>query len=83
MNSRMRLEDMVANNHRKHADLYLHCSVHYSPLPNHLPGLLIKEIPVIPPVGPRGVLNLFANWSQWMRPNGVEGWRHERLDAIR
>ena len=82
MNNRMRVEDIVANNYKKNADLFLHCSVHYSPLPNHLPGLLIKEIPVIPPVGPRGLLNLFANWSQWMRPKNVEGWRHERLDAI-
>ena len=82
VNARMRFEDMMANNRLKNAELYLQCSVHYSPIPNHQPGLLIKEIPVVPPVGPRGILNLFANWSQWMRPTGVEGWRHERFESI-
>ena len=82
VNARMRLEDMMANNRRKNAELYLQCSVHYSPIPNHQSGLLIKEVPVVPPVGPRGLLNLFANWAQWMRPTGVEGWRHEHFESI-
>jgi hypothetical protein len=82
MNAHMRLEEMLANNLQKKADLYLQCSAHYSPIPNLQPGLLIREVPVIPPVGPRGLLNLFANWSHWMRFTEVEGWRHERLDSF-
>jgi nitrogenase iron protein NifH len=82
MNAHMRLEEMLANNLQKKADLYLQCSAHYSSIPNIQPGLLIREVPVIPPVGPRGLLNLFVNWSHWMRFTEVEGWRHERLDSF-
>lgn len=80
VNDHMSLEKILANNRQVRADLYLQCSLHYSPIPNHQPGLLIKEVPVIPPVGPRGLLNLFVNWSQWMRYTEVEGWRNERLN---
>lgn len=80
VNDHMSLEEILANNRRVRADLYLQCSLHYSPIPNLQPGLLIKEVPVIPPVGPRGLLNLFVNWSQWMRYTEVEGWRNERLN---
>jgi nitrogenase molybdenum-iron protein alpha/beta subunit len=82
VNGRMRFEDVLANNLDTHADLILQCSVHYSPMPNHQPGLLIKEVPVVPPVGPRGLLNLFVNWSQWMRSRKVEGWRNEPIESL-
>jgi len=80
VNTDMKLEDIVARNLEHRAGLYLQCSVHLSPMPNYQPGVLIKEIPVIPPVGPRGLLDLFVNWSQWMRSTTVEGWRNECLD---
>lgn len=79
VNKHMSLEDILANNRSVQADLYLQCSLHYSPIPNHQPGLLIKEVPVIPPVGPRGMLNLFVNWSQWVRSTQLEGWRRESI----
>ena len=79
---RMRFEDVLANNLDAHADMILQCSVHYSPMPNHQPGLLIREVPVVPPVGPRGLLNLFVNWSQWIRSNKVEGWRNEPIEHL-
>ena len=82
VNSRLRLEDILDNNRRTSADLYLQCSAYYSPIPNHQPGLLVKEVPVVPPVGPRGLLDLFVNWARWMQGDAVEGWRHERLDAV-
>ena len=82
VNARMRFEDVLANNLDAHADMILQCSVHYSPMPNHQPGLLIKEVPVVPPVGPRGLLNLFVNWSQWIRSNQVEGWRNEPIEHL-
>ena len=79
VNARMEPEAILANNRCKKADLYLQCSSHQAPLPCHQPGLLVKEIPLLPPVGPRGLLNLFADWSQWLRFTGVEGWRNESL----
>jgi len=82
VNARMRFEDVLANNLDAHADMILQCSVHYSPMPNHQPGLLIREVPVVPPVGPRGLLNLFVNWSQWIRSNKVEGWRNEPIEHL-
>jgi len=48
VNARMRFEDVLANNLDAHADMILQCSVHDSPMPNHQPGLLIKEVPVAP-----------------------------------
>lgn len=82
VNAGMRVEDILARNQRREADLYLQCSLHYSPIPTLQSGLLVKEIPVIPPVGPRGLLNLLVNWARWMTPDTVEGWRNEAFDTF-
>ncbi len=75
-------EEMLARNSEKKADLYLQSFFHQAPLPHLQPGLLVKEVPLHPPVGPRGMLDLFADWSRWMRFTGVEGWRHESLERL-
>ncbi len=77
VNSGMDLEAVLANNLQKKADVYLQCSSHHAPIPNHQPGLLVREVPLFPPVGPRGLLNLFVEWSRWLQFTGVEGWRNE------
>ena len=75
----MRVEDILQNNRESGADLYLQCAIHSSPLPVLQPGLLVKEVPVLPPVGPRGLLNLFVNWAQWLYNPQTEGWRRENV----
>lgn len=82
VNSGLSPEQILANNQRQKAELYLQCSFHQAPIASHQPGLLVKEVPPFPPVGPRGLLDLFVNWSQWLRFSGVEGWRKERCDEF-